>query len=262
MDKKVLFALATAILLGAAYAAYVYLQNSHTAPATVQSKNTAPPPSPPAPVASQAIEMPTASPPLPQLANSDSFVFNALAEVLGNASLMKLLHTDQIIHNIVVTVDNLPQRHVPAKSSPFNPPPDHFLVAGADDALTISPMNARRYAAYVGLANAVDPQLLVGLYVRLYPLFQQSYAELGYPNDSFNDRLNEVLDDLMNTPNIKDPIKLVRPGLFYQYADAETEALSIGERIMLRLGSKNMKIVKHKLGEIKQQLAQRVGELK
>jgi hypothetical protein len=260
MDKKVLFAIATVILLGAAYGAYTFWQNSHPAPEIVQSKNIPPPP---APVASQAVEIaPPALPPLPQLAKSDSFVLDALANVLGNESLMKLFHAEQIIRNIVVTVDNLPRQRVPVKSLPFNPPSGHFLTVGAEDHLTTSPKNASRYAGYVSLTDAVDPKQLVGLYVRLYPLFQQSYAELGYPNNSFNDRLNEALDDLLDTPDIKEPIKLVQPKFFYQYADAETEALSMGEKIMLRLGSKNMKTVKNKLGEIKQELAQHATELK
>ena len=265
MDKKVLFAIATVILLGAAYAAYTFWQNSHPVPEIVQSKNTptSPPLPPPAPVVSQVIEIPPpVLPPLPQLAKSDSFVLDALSNLLGNNSLKTLFHTDQIIRNIVVTVDNLPRQRVPAKSMPFNPPPGHFLAAGSEDNLIISPKNANRYTGYVSRADAVDPKQLVGLYVRLYPLFQQAYADLGYPNKNFNDQLNDTLDDLLDTPDIKEPIKLVQPKFFYQYADAETEALSIGEKIMLRLGSKNQKIVKNKLGEIKQELAQQATELK
>jgi hypothetical protein len=35
----------------------------------------------------------------------------------------------------------------------------------------------------------VDTRKAVALYVDLYPLFQGAYAELGYPNRYFNDRL-------------------------------------------------------------------------
>ncbi len=117
MDKKVLFAIATVILLGAAYAAYTFWQNSHPVPEIVQSKNTptSPPVPPPAPVVNQVIEIPPpVLPPLPQLAKSDGFVLDALSNLLGNNSLKKLFHTDQIIRNIVVTVDNLPRQRVPA----------------------------------------------------------------------------------------------------------------------------------------------------
>jgi len=267
MDKKTLFAIATVILLGAAYAAYEFWQHNHPAPDIVQSKNTPPqlplaPPATPAPIASQAAEPAPVLPPLPKLTESDRFVIDSLSDLVGNQALMKLFITNRVIHNIVATVDNLPQREVPAKIVPFNSPSGHFLTAGTEEHLTVSPKNAVRYANYVRLAEVVDAKKLVGLYVRLYPLFQQSYAELGYPNKNFNDQLNDTLDDLLDTPDLKEPIKLVQPKYFYQYADPDVEALSIGEKIMLRLGSKNLKIVRNKLNEIKQELAAHMNELK
>ena len=38
------------------------------------------------------------------------------------------------------------------------------------------------------------------VYERLYPLFQQAYEDLGYPGKYFNDRLVEVIDHLLQTP--------------------------------------------------------------
>lgn len=264
MDKKMLFAIATIVLLGAAYATYEFWQNNHPKPDFVQARNIPPPlPTPqPASAASQVIETHPAQPPLPLLAKSDSFVFDALAGLAGNQSLMKLFHSKQIIHNIVVTIDNLPQQRVPVNVMPFIPPSGHFLTAGSEGRLTFSPKNASRYTTYVSIAEAIDAKKLVELYVRLYPLFQQSYEELGYPNGNFNDQLNDTLDDLLDTPDIKEPIKLVQPKYFYLYADPDIEELSIGEKIMLRLGSKNMKIVRDKLYEIRQELAVHTNELK
>lgn len=261
MDKKTLFAIATVILLGAAYAAYMFWQHNHPAPEIIQSKNTPPTP-PPAQVGNPSIAAPPARPPLPPLEKSDSLVFDALAYLVGNESLMKLFHSEQLIRNIVATVDDLPQQRVPVKVWPFKPPSGEFLATGSGDHLTFSAKNTGRYANYVKLAEAIDSRKLVELYVRLYPLFQQSYAELGYPNKNFNDQLNDTLDDLLDTPDIKEPIKLVQPKFFYQYADPEIEALSIGEKIMLRLGSKDMQIVRNKLNEIKQELAAHMNELK
>ena len=267
MDKKTLFAIATVILLGAAYAAYEFWQHNHPAPDIVQSKNTPPSlpatqPVPPAPVASQPEEPASARPPLPKLTESDRFVLDSISDLVGNKALMKLFLGNRVIHDIVATVDNLPQRQVPSKIVPFNSPSGHFLTVGTAENLTLSPKNTARYTNYVRLAEAVNAKKLVALYVVLYPLLQQSYAELGYPNKNFNDRLKDTLDDLLDTPDLKEPIKLVQPKYFYQYADPDTEALSIGERIMLRLGSKNQKIVRNKLNEIKQELAAHVNELK
>ena len=129
-----------------------------------------------------------------------------------------------------------------------------FLTAGNEDALIINPKNAERYAPYVRLAETIDAKKLVALYVRLYPLFQKSYEELGYPKKYFNDRLIVVIDELLDTPNVKEPIKLVQPSVFYKFADPDLEELSIGQRILIRIGNKNEATIKAKLNEIKQEL--------
>jgi hypothetical protein len=263
MNKKILFAIATLVLLGGIYAAYQYWQNSHPVPETKQAQLPPPPPvAPPEPPARQVIEAPPAAPPLPKLEQSDSFVLDALTGLMGNGSLVKLFHPQRLIGNIVATIDNLPQQRVPEKIMPFVPPSGQFVVTSNGTDLTINSRNANRYASYVTLAEAVDAKKLVELYVRLYPLFQQSYEELGYPKKYFNDRLIEVIDDLLDTPDVKEPIKLVQPKYFYLYADQELEASSIGQKIMIRLGGKNRQIVKNKLLEIKHELGLHMQDIK
>ena len=261
MDKRILFALSGVIVLGGAFTAYLYWQNQPNT-AVVQAKPAPPPPPPREMPASQVVETRPALPPLPKLAQSDSFVSDALADLIGNPSLMKLFHADRVIHNIVVTIDNLPQERVPVDVMPFSAPKGHFLTSGTEEHLSISPKNANRYESYVKIAEAIDAKKLVGLYVRLYPLFQQSYVELGYPDSQFNDQLAYTLDDLLDTLDTKEPIKLVQPKFFYQHADPNLEELSVGQKIMLRLGGNNAKIVKGKLLEIKQEIALRVNDLK
>jgi hypothetical protein len=263
MSKKMLFAIATLVLLGGIYAAYQYWQNSHAVPETKQAQLPPPPPvAPPQPPARQVIETPPAAPPLPKLEQSDSFAFDAISGLVANASMMKLIHPKRLIDNIVATIDNLPQQRVPEKIMPFDPPAGHFVVTSSGADLTINSRNANRYASYVSLAAAIDAKQLVDLYVRLYPLFQQSYEELGYPKKYFNDRLIEVIDDLLDTPDVKEPVKLVQPKYFYLYADPELEASSIGQKIMIRLGGKNRQIVKSKLLEIKHELGLHMQDIK
>jgi len=192
--------------------------------------------------------------PLPALADSDKFITDALAKLVGNKSLMKLLHADRFIRNFVATIDNLPTRRAPMKVMPVEHAAGKFVTIGPEDDLAISPSNAARYAPYVRIAVAVDSRRLVALYVRLYPLFQQAYEELGYPKKYFNDRLIVVLDDLLAAPVIKEPVRLAQPNVYFQYADPDLEGRSIGQRILMRLGSKNELSIKAKLGEIRQEL--------
>lgn len=261
MKNNLLIVTAVIIILGGV-ATYLYWPQiqPESVPVHVQAPPLPPPPAPPE--VRQVIEAPPAPPPLPALADSDKFVLDALAGLVGNKSLMKFFHADRFIHNFVATIDNLPGRRAPMSVMPVDRAPGKFVTAGTESDLTIDPDNASRYTPYVRIAEAVDAGKLVGLYVRLYPLFQQAYEELGYPRKYFNDRLIVVLDDLLAAPAIKGPVKIVQPNVYYQYADPGLEGRSIGQRILMRIGSRNEATVKAKLREIKRELMLHMHEKK
>ena len=263
-NTQIAVAVAAVVIILGGLAAYFLWQPSPPKPAAIQVQAPPPPPPPPPkPEVRQVLEAPPAAPPpLPTLAGSDSFMLDALAGLVGNKSLMKLFHTERIIRNIVATIDNLPRRRAPMSVMPVERAPGQFIIAGTEDDPTISPKNAARYTPYVRIAEAIDAKKLVGLYVRLYPLFQQAYEELGYPKKYFNDRLVVAIDNLLAAPDIKEPVKLVRPSVFYKYADPDLEERSIGQRILMRTGSRNEAIIKDKLREIKQELLLHMREKK
>lgn len=242
------------VLGGGAAALYYYMQQiapPPAAPAPAQPRPIAPPPPAPAP---QVLEAPPAPPRLPGLAESDSYVLGALTRLLGNPSLAPYLQTDKIIHRVVATVDSLPRNQVGVNVMPVLPPTGMFQTTTQDNDIILSPDNAARYNVYVRLADAVDPRALVALYLRLYPLFQQAYVDLGYPGKYFNDRLMDALDDLLAAPDIKGPVKLVQPHVLYQFADPDLEQPSVGQKIMIRLGPANEAIIKAKLLAIRTEL--------
>ena len=126
----------------------------------------------------------------------------------------------------------------------------------------IGTSNNARYAPYVTIAESVNAKKLVGLYIRLYPLFQRSYEELGYPKQYFNDRVIQAIDDLEAAPDVTEPVKLVQPHVFYLYADSDLEGRSIGQKTLRRMGSQNEAKIKAKLKEIKEELALHMHEVK
>jgi hypothetical protein len=83
-------------------------------------------------------------------------------------------------------------------------------------------------------------------------LFQSAYTELGYPDAYFNDRLVEVIDHLLETPEPAGPVALVRPHVLYEYANPDLESLSSGQKLMLRMGNEHMVRIKKMLGELRQ----------
>ena len=251
MKKNSLIAVVIIILLGVGIATYFYWQHARPKPEPVYVQTPSPAPNP---VVQQVIEAPPAQPALPELSESDKFMLNTLAGLVGNKSLMRLFYTEQIIHNIVATIDNLPRRYLPISVMPVKRVRDLFITEGPENDKTISPKNAARYLAYVRIAELVDAQKLVEVYVRLYPLFQQAYEELGYPKKYFNDRLLVVLNNLLAAPDLNEPVKLVQPNVFYVYADPDMEARSAGQKILMRMGNKNEAKIKAKLREIKRQV--------
>lgn len=204
----------------------------------------APPPPPPEyPVPAPAPE----TPPLPSVDDSDSAFRSALTGLPGATPLESWLIPDMLIRRIVVTIDNLTRDRVALKLRPLKPVPGAFVVDGSEGSYTISPTNFPRYGAALTALQAIDEQALVALYFRWYPLFQKAYRDLGYPGESFNNRVIEVLDHLIGTPNIAAPIALVKPKVYYEFADPALENASYGRRLLWRIGSDNREALIAKL---------------
>src|SRR5208283_2668877 len=187
------------------------------------------------------IEHPIETPPapaLPALADSDGTVHEALAPLFGSA-FDQLIQPQDLIRHFVASIDNLPRKTVAQRLLPFKPVPGPLLTTGPEGAMVIAPENAARYAPYLRALQAVDSAKLVAIYVRFYPLFQQSYTELGYPSRYFNDRVFEVIDNLLAAPEIKGPIMLTQPKVLYEFADPALRDLSAGQKMLVRMGPEN-----------------------
>ena len=107
------------------------------------------------------------------------------------------------------------------------------------------------------VVQEADVKSLAVVYERLYPLFQQSYEDLGYPGKYFNDRLVEVIDHLLHAPEVSAPIKLVQPKVFYEYADADLESRSAGQKLLIRMGPANARALKAKLREFRAEIVKK-----
>ena len=248
------------ILIGAGLGGYLYYTKSQEAPPPPAAKVTAPP-APAVDTAPPAIAHPipgdsnAAQPALPLLNESDAPLHDALAKLANAKSLDQLLVPENLVRNIVVTVDNLPRSKTAVERRPVQVTPGSALVVASGDEITLSEANYARYAPFVSLVQSTDAKQLSTLYFHYYPLFQESYENLGYPDKYFNDRLVEVIDNLLATPTPKGPIKLTQPRVFYEYADPALENLSAGQKVLLRMGSANAAQLKKKMREFRALIA-------
>jgi hypothetical protein len=183
---------------------------------------------------------------IPKLHESDEPVRQALAGFIDPQKLQSSIIFKNVIRRFVVTVDNLTRQKLPQNYRFVAAVPGQFAVEQGTTAnhYTLSTRNYSRYNDLVSLAESVDLKQLVILYTRYYPLFQQAYEELGYPNRYFNDRLVEVIGHLLAAPEPGGPVQLVQPKVFYQFTDPDLEKLSAGQKIMIRIGPDNERRVK------------------
>ena len=193
--------------------------------------------------------------PLPSLGASDAAIQPDIVKLIGLQAFERLVNPEDIIRRAVATVDNLPRDLVATRLNPVRPVGGLVTTQGREATLTLSPENSRRYALHVRALEAVDATALASVYFHFYPLFQQAYVELGYPQGHFNDRLVEVIDHLLAAPEVKGPIRLTTPKVLHEYADADLESRSAGQKVLIRMGPENAARVKAKLREVRAQVA-------
>lgn len=249
---------AVVVVLGLGAAGYFFWPRTPPPPPAPAAVVEAPAPLPQAaaphyPIEEKAAPAPEAKP-LPGLKESDPALREGLASFVGAEALRKYFYPEDIVRRIVATVDNLPRKTFAARLNPVRPVGGLIATSGSEPARVIAPENDARYVPYVRLMETVNVKKLVGVYVHFYPLFQQAYMDLGYPTGYFNDRLVEVIDHLLATPDVAGPVKVVAPHVLYEFADPELEALSAGQKLMIRIGHDNSARVKARLREIRREV--------
>ncbi|KGK58099.1 hypothetical protein NC00_09190 [Xanthomonas cannabis pv. phaseoli] len=198
-----------------------------------------------------------ADPAIPALAQSDEAAWQALQALVQQDDALSIVLRAHLIERVVVMIDNLTQPSISRRALVLQPVPGEFQVSSAADHSVIDQANAARYAPYVTAFTTVDAQALVRSYVRFYPLFQQAYANLGAPDRYFNDRVIDVIDHLLRTPEPRQPIAVVRDERGrYRFVDPALEGLSVGQKAILRLGPSQAQAVKAQLRAIRAALLQ------
>ena len=206
------------------------------------------------PIEGAEATQPPAEQALPAVAESDSLMQEALASLFTGAPLDRIFHLQEIVPRFVATIDNLPRQTVAQSKMSVMPVEGGLQTTQADGKILLRADNAERYATYMRLLEQADTPKLVQTYVHYYPLFQKAYRDLGYPNGYFNDRLVEVIDHLLATPDVPAPVALAQPKVLYEFADPSLEQLSAGQKIMIRMGPVDESRAKAKLRQIRRAL--------
>jgi len=206
--------------------------------------------------------------PLPDLAQSDPLAVDELTGLLGQDEVSEYWNQEGVVSRIVATVDALDSGQIPGVIAAVHGPGGTFEVTPVENPETVihneqgddvpqfilDPDNYARYEPYVAMLDSMTPDQAAALFREYQPLFQQAYRQLGYSEGRFEDRLVEVIDELLATPTVEDPVRLIKPEAYYLFADPDLESLSAGQKILVRMGSENAARVKSKLAAIRDAL--------
>lgn len=194
---------------------------------------------------------PAASEPLPSLDGSDALVRQLIKELSSRPELVTWLANDDLIRAFAGIVSNIDQGESPKSFLADFMPDDPFRATGAGTRFST---DARSFARYNRAADAfasLDAAGVAGAYQRLEPLLEAGYRELGL-GGTFRGALERAIGRLLAAPDVPADAPLTWNFATYQYADARLESLPATEKQFLRMGPRNVAVVRVKLRELAQ----------
>lgn len=187
---------------------------------------------------------------LPALSESDLTLEEELTSLVGKPVFDKLFIRTEIIRRLVATVSNATEEDFPLELFPFHPLTGKIRTIKKGDKIYLDPKNGARYLDYVQLAEKTDLKELVDIYQTFYPLIDGAYRESN-PEGHFNDHLIQAIDHLISTPDASGDLELTALNKSYQFADPKWEELSASQKILIRMGSENARVVKASLSKLR-----------
>lgn len=199
-----------------------------------------------------AVENAIAEPQLPTLDDSNELAIAALGQLYPSEEWLRWMTTEESLRKFVVVIDNIAGGKVAQKYISIPRPEEKFKIEKIGDKEYLQPSNYERYNQYIEVFSAIDTDLMVSVYKQFSPLLEEAYAELGYPDKGFHTTLSVAIEVMLKTPAIPGGgIELTHTSVMYKYSDPELEGLPAVQKQIMRMGPRNMEIIRHKLQLLK-----------
>lgn len=203
------------------------------------------------------IEEPPPEPdPLPGLNDSDRFVQAELGELDSANAVLRQLASAQIIRKFVVLVDGMSRGDIPDRDLPVTALQTEMTVnEQGENLFLLDPVSYNRFNLLVNTFAAIDSATIAEKLDEWDPLFESAYAELGYPDRTFDMALNQAIRNVLQARVPAGDILLTRPSVHYHFADPALESLTDLEKLLIRMGPENAATVRRKVRDISNRLA-------
>lgn len=188
--------------------------------------------------------------PLPSLDASDAWLRAEAAPLSTSPLFAGWLASGDLLRRFVASVDNVADGESPRAHLPFLAPREPFRVVTRAGRTVTDPRSFARFDAVAEAVASLDAERCAALYRRAKPLLEEAFRALGPGDERFDDRLARGVRGLLETPVPAGDEELVRPKVFFEYADPELESLDPAQKHLLRMGPANVRRVQAKLREL------------
>lgn len=177
---------------------------------------------------------------LPPLNESDALVRELVKKISSHPRVAAWLATDDLIRSFTIGVENVAEGKTPARQLPMLRPSSGFRVLQRGGDLIIDPRSYERYDALAAAAASMDADGSARLYATLKPRIEEAYRELR--DSPFDRTFERAIVLLLSTPVLDGPIRVEPRGIGYGFADPKLEALTAGQKQLLRTGPRNVRV--------------------
>jgi hypothetical protein len=186
---------------------------------------------------------------LPPLDESDTLVRTLVQRLTESPAVMAWLPTNGLVRNFTVVVANIAEGPTPAKHLKVLRPSASFRIVSRNGGTVADPRSYDRYTTIADAMASVNPAAAARLYATLKPRIEDAHHDLGSA-DAFDRTLERAIVALLATPAIDGSERLRPKGIGYGYADERLESLTPAQKQLLRMGPRNVRVIKTKLREI------------
>ncbi len=231
------------LIVAAGAAAYIaFVWRTHPAPMSAAPAPAAATKEPPRPLGGTAEPIT-----LPALDASDALVRTLVRALSQNPAVAAWLTTNGLIRTFTVTVANIADGATPAKHLKVLRPSSAFRIVERGGRPYADPRSYDRYVTIADAIASVDPAEAARLYATLKPRIEEAHRDLGSPDRSFDRTLERAIVTLLDTPVVDSPVRLKPEGIGYAYDDERLESLTAAQKQLLRMGPRNIRIIKERL---------------
>ena len=174
---------------------------------------------------------------LPPLDQMDAFLRPMLQALSDRPELAKWLATDDLTRQLAMAIDQASTGALPARDFKAVKPAGAFTTTRRG---TIDPASYKRYDGLVQTVTSIDALKVANIYKTIRPKLNEAYQQAGNPGGNVEGALIKTLDILLDTPVVKDPIRIVGKGGQWAFDDTELESLLPTQKQLLRMGPANV----------------------